>query len=458
MSTKLHGFPACGKAGMRQLHKKEFVHPLQKQFHDVIIKKQLFQKEEKVLLAVSGGLDSMVMAHLFLASEYSFGIAHCNFGLRGIESDGDEKLVCDWASENGVEYHVKHFQLGEGSIQLAARNARYEWFNELLEEHNYHKIATAHHLNDSIETSLLNLSRGTGIKGIGGIQSNSEKVIRPLLFATKDELTAYAKEEAIEWREDDSNTKTEYSRNLIRHKVVPILKELNPSLNETFSNTSERLQLANDLVQLKVEEMKSAHLSKENGLWKLDTSWIQQETDMLLLSDVLSDFGFNYVTVKEINDALGKSGKLFLSELYKLSIDRDCLFISELKKEEGEDLVIAGEGEYLMGVEKLSVTFVSKDEVVFGSNSGVSFFDASKVEFPFKMRDWKKGDRFRPLGMSGSKKVSDYLIDNKVPVASKDQVKVVTSQDSIIWIVKHQISDDCKISDRTKRVLRLEIT
>lgn len=431
------------------------MHPLQKQFHDEIIEKQLFRKEQKVLLAVSGGVDSMVLAHLLLMGKYSFGIAHCNFGLRGNESDGDEQLVRLWAKKNGITCHIKQFKL-EGSIQLAARNARYEWFYELMKEHQYELVATAHHLNDSLETSLLNLSRGTGIKGLAGISSISGKVVRPLLFATKNELIAYAKEQDILWREDASNEKTDYGRNLIRHEVVPALKKLNPSLDETFKNTVERLQLTNKLLERQVDEVKSRHLKKEDKLWKLEVSWVQDQADLLVLSEIVSEFGFNYVIAKEIYSALTKSGKTFHSERHKLTIDRACVFITKKSEEVSEELLIHDEGYFDIGAISMRVSKEDKSNVVFGEKHCV-YLDASKITFPLTIRNWKEGDRFKPLGMSGSKKVSDYLIDNKVPLAVKGSIKVVISNGSIVWLVGHQISEDFKISSETESALKLII-
>ncbi|MFK7953384.1 MAG: tRNA lysidine(34) synthetase TilS [Ekhidna sp.] len=431
------------------------MHPLQKQFHDEIKEKQLFPREGKVLLAVSGGVDSMVMAHLFLLSENSFEIAHCNFALRGEDSDKDEQLVRNWAKNHNVVCHVKRFDL-EGSIQLAAREARYKWFSELTVKFGHAAIATAHHINDSLETALFNLSRGTGIRGLSGVPSKSNDVVRPMLFTSKDQLLTYAKEHDIEWREDASNRKTDYGRNLIRNRVIPTLKELNPSLEETFANTLERLQLTNQLLAEYVDVIKNDFLRQEDEVWKLDVSWIKKSTDSLILSEVVSEFGFNYVTSKEIFETLNKPGKVFMSASFELSIDRSTIYIKSKNRFEEDEVVIASEGLFTVGSRSIKISITERRDVSFDSNKNVVFIDTSKIGFPMKFRTWKEGDRFRPLGMKGQKKISDYLIDNKVPLAHKESVKVVTYDGAIIWLVGHQISDDCKIVDETPSVLKME--
>lgn len=433
------------------------MHPLQKQFHDYIIDQQLFSNTEKVLLAVSGGMDSMVLSQLFHESGYSFSIAHCNFGLRGKESDGDEKLVREWAQKRNVECHVKQIELGNGSIQLEARNSRYEWFDKLMEEYGYDKVATAHHLNDSLETTLINLSRGTGIKGIGGIQPDVLNRVRPLLFATQRQIKDYAQIESVEWREDASNAKKEYNRNLIRHDVVPKLEEINPVVVDTFRNTSERLQLANEIVKESVREIKKDFLHKKDKYWKLETGWISTRTDMLILSEIVSDFGFNYATAKEIFKTVGSSGKEFYSDQYWLSIDRGTIYI-QLKNSLNEvSVLIDGVGEWKVNDRKLIISREPKNKLVFSSDPSMVFFDESKINFPLTIRKWGKGDRFRPLGMNGSKKVSDYLIDKKVPMVLKGQVMVLTSLGKIVWLVEHQISDDYKVNEKTEELIKIKL-
>lgn len=429
------------------------MHSLQKQFHDFIQSNHLVEIGGKVLLAVSGGLDSMVMANLFVEDGLDVSIAHCNFGLRGEESDGDEAFVMKWAEQNGLNCYVKSFDLGAGSIQLEARNARYRWFNELVLEHGFDKVATAHHLNDSLETVLINLTRGTGIKGVTGISVKNENVIRPLLFAEKSELHAYAMDVGLEWREDSSNQTTDYDRNLIRQEVIPVLEKINPSLLQTFVNTSERLKLAQSLVDKKVDDVRSKNLSESLEGWELDLNWINHASDELVLSEILAAFEINYATAKEVFLARGKSGKTFPVNDLVITMDRSSLFIGRSKEHKLAPIKIETEGTYQVGNGKLKIERVGKNEVIFGSKRE-AHFDADKLVFPITVRVWEEGDKFQPLGMKGQKKISDLLIDEKVPLHQKNNVLILESGGKIAWVIGYRVSDLFKITDDTTKVIK----
>lgn len=419
------------------------MHAVQKQFHDFIEKHQLIEKGEKSLLAVSGGKDSMAMAHLFMESDYPFVIAHCNFGLRGKASDEDESFVVNWSKKNNVEVYTKRFDLEDKSIQLAARNARYRWFEELLEQKNLGKIATAHHINDSLETFLINLSRGSGLRGFTGIPIKSGHVIRPLLCLSQQQILAYAKAVGLKWREDISNEKMDYDRNLVRHKVVPIMEQLNPSIEETFARTLERLQLTADFVQTHVGHVKQNFLFVKEDLIELKLEWIQGASDVVLLTELLSPYGFHYSDAKEIFYAKGKPGKRFYSSRWEVSMDRESLFIKKIEDSVLETLEIPRLGTFDYSGFKIRLKRVKKSEVSF-EDPNIAYFDVDKLRFPLKIRKWEDGDRFKPLGMDGRKKVSDFLVDNKVPVASKHKVNVLLSQDEIVWVISHRPSEDFK--------------
>ncbi len=427
---------------------------LQKQFHDFIQTYQLVKKGEKVLLAVSGGLDSMVMANLFLSEKIPFAIAHCNYGLRGEESDEDEAFVLDWADKNDINCYVKAFEISGKSTQVEARKVRYEWFRELISENGYDKIATAHHLNDSLETLLINLSRGTGIKGIAGISVKNVEVIRPLMFTEKQKLYDYAMDHELDWREDSSNAKTDYDRNLLRHDVIPELLKLNPSLLRTFGLTMERLTHASDIISHRVEEIKSKYLIKKENGFQLDLSWVDTFSDELILSEILAPFGVNYATAKEIFEAQGKAGRSFPSEGWLLTMDRNTIFIDADVTAESVDVVAESTGEYQVGFGKLIIEKISNNDVVFeGSNN--SYFDARMLKFPLRIRTWRAGDRFQPLGMQGEKKISDFLIDEKIPLALKDKVLVVESGERIAWVVGMRISEAFKVLSEEKEVIKM---
>lgn len=431
------------------------MHSLQKQFHDFIHSNHLIKKEEKILLAVSGGLDSMVMANLFIVEKIPFAIAHCNYGLRGPESDDDEAFVLDWADRNDVNCHVKAFDLSKGSIQIAARNARYQWFSELVSEHDYHKIATAHHLNDSLETLLINLSRGTGIKGVSGISIKNNNIIRPLLFAEKERLYDYAMDHRLVWREDSSNAKNDYDRNLLRHDVIPNFLKLNPSMFKTFGLTLERLTHASEIVNQAVSKIRTQFLTKEADGYRLDLSWIEKPSDELKLAELLEPFRVNYATAKEVFEARGKSGKNFpVNDDWLITMDREVIFINRPLSEDQEEVVIDSPEEYKLNSGRLIVEEVSRDNVEFGQTH-IAYFDGTKLDYPFLVRSWRKGDRFQPLGMKGEKKVSDYLIDEKVPVSLKKNVIVIESKGKIAWVVGMRESDLFKISDESSRLIKL---
>ncbi|SNT37634.1 tRNA(Ile)-lysidine synthase [Ekhidna lutea] len=433
------------------------MHSLQKQFHDYIHSNHLIEKDEKVLLAVSGGLDSMVMAKLFMDEGISVSLAHCNFGLRGDESDADEAFVMKWADDHHINCFVKAFDLGSGSIQLEARNARYQWFNELAVEYQLNKIATAHHLNDSLETVILNLSRGTGIKGVSGIPIKNERIIRPLLFSSKQDLHNYAMDVGLEWREDSSNNKSDYDRNLIRHEVIPELEKLNISLISTFSKTAERLNYADDLIQRRVDEIKSKFLLEKSGSYELRLDWISGESDVLILAEIASVFGANYATSKEIFEARGKSGKSFPVENWLITMDRESIFIDKDHSLQLKSVKVNNTGEYLIGDLSFEISRVESDQVVF-NNSEIAFFDAEKISFPLVIRSWKEGDKFQPLGMTGKKRISDLLIDEKVPITRKNKVLVVESDNQIAWVVGYRISDLYKITDQTNAFIKIQVS
>ena len=429
---------------------------LQKQFHDFILTHHLVKKGEKVLLAVSGGLDSMVMANLFLKEGIDFSIAHCNYGLRGEESDADEAFVMKWADQNAINCFVKAFDIGNGSVQLEARNARYEWFNELAGEQHFHKIATAHHLNDTLETILINLTRGTGIKGISGISVKNANVIRPLLFADRMRLHDYAMDHDLSWREDSSNNKTDYDRNHLRHNVVPELLKLNPSLFKTLGATVERLTYATEIVGKEVEIIKSRYLNKVNKGFELNIGWVGRSSDLLILNELLAPFGVNYSTAKEIFEAIGKSGKSFPTGEWMITMDRDAIYIDPDKAVEENEVIIASEGTYFFNGGKVAVELCEKDSVRFG-DTNAEYFDAEKLSFPFQIRFWQEGDKFQPLGMKGLKKVSDFLIDEKVPIARKKNTAVLERKEQIAWVIGMRISEKFKIRENSKEILKITL-
>jgi tRNA(Ile)-lysidine synthase len=406
-------------------------------------------------LAVSGGVDSMVMLHLFIEAGFRVGVAHCNFQLRGKESDGDENFVFHVCQELKIPVVVERFDTetyaweNSLSTQMAARELRYAWFDFLLEENHYQLLATGHHFDDTIETVLLNWTRGSSIEGLAGIPVKNNKVIRPLLFATRSQVEKHATEKGIQWREDQSNLTDDYQRNFIRHQIVPKLKELNPSLETTLHDGLEKIQGDLELIHFQTAEWKKQFLSVEGEkvtIAKGGFGSFQQGAH--LLWRCIREFGFNFEQTREVVHGLnGQSGKQFLTPSHKLVIDREKIIITphvdfwnDTTITNGQEL--ASLGSWDMDIERVNDLSRSNDS--FGAK-----LDADKIVFPLIWRKWKAGDVFCPLGMEHRKKVSDFLIDNKVSVSDKDVVTVLESNGEIIWVVGYRIDNRFKITPKT---------
>lgn len=429
-------------------------------FDAYIEEHKLCRKSDHLLLAVSGGVDSLVMTDLFYKTGYSFTILHCNFKLRGKASDEDERFVIKVAESYRAKIKTTSFNTSEYasknklSIQVAARELRYNWFKTFLDKKEGDKLATAHHLNDQLETVIYHLSKGSGIEGISGIPVIQEKVIRPLLDISREEIMAYALENNLEWREDVSNESVKYRRNFIRHKIVPLLEEINPSLINTFQRTSKRLQEAEEIIKIYVNKLKKQHLNKEKDhfLVKKDLLKNQNATFIHLF---FKSFGINYSQAEEIGAYLltDQSGGIFITDDYTLNIDRQDIFISKSANEIPEFLVPeAFEGREHNFFFKIK----DADEVTIDKSPVMAYLDYSKLRFPLKIRKWKEGDKFQPLGMKGQKKLSDFMIDNKIPVNLKNRLLVLESDGNIAWVVGHRIDERYKISSNTTLIYNIK--
>ncbi|MBC7450913.1 MAG: tRNA lysidine(34) synthetase TilS [Cytophagales bacterium] len=428
-----------------------------------ISEKQLFQPEDKILLTVSGGIDSVVLFDLFLKAGFYFAVAHCNFSLRGEESDGDEQFVSNLAIRNGISFHVKRFDTSSFaneralSIQMAARELRYQWFEELLDSYKYKYVATAHQLNDIIETMLINLSRGTGIAGLHGIAEKNGRIIRPLLFSGRDGIRAYAEENALHWREDSSNVEEKYARNLIRHRVVPVLKNLNPNLENTFRQNAERLKGAEMLFKYHIKEYKKALLIQNGTSFQISLTHLNCLPEpFVILTELLLPFGFNFKTIQTIYQQRNQSsGKRYYAPEYTLYSDRDMWFIAPVDELETFEYTIPENEEHIelpMG----SVHFEVIDAIHFKGfrhNNAIAYISMDQLQWPLTIRSWQEGDRFQPFGMKGMKKVSDFMIDAKIPVPLKQKTPMLCSDNKLIWVVGHRLDDRFKITDTTEKIL-----
>ncbi len=436
-------------------------------FLTYINEQKLFSDKDKILLAVSGGLDSMVLLNLFSTANYCFSVAHCNFQLREKESDGDEMFVKNWCENRGIEYFIERFdtiQMAKNkhiSIEMAARELRYEWFEKLRLQHQFDYIATAHHLNDSIETILLNLTKGTGISGLRGILPQNNLIIRPLLFASKGNILEYALVNQLEWREDASNYSDDYQRNLIRNKVIPLLKNINPSLEKTFERTIERMSALERDFFRHVEDFKSEALIEKNDKVYVNIAKLKS-TSEYFLEEILKDFGFNFQQSKAIFKSLTSiSGKVFYSEKYQLIKDRAYLIISSKMDDKvslSQNIVLYELPDSMkLTIGELFFEVYKKSERPFAlaNDSSIAWFDLDKIKFPISVRQWQKGDFFVPLGMKGTKKVSDYLVDKKISRDEKERVFVFCSDNTIAWLMNHRLDDRFKIRENTENILEI---
>lgn len=433
---------------------------MRERFLDFIKKHALVLPGERVLLAVSGGVDSMTLLTLFSQSEIPFGVAHCNFNLRGEASDQDEALTRRVAEGLGVPFFSRRFKTksyaaSKGiSTQMAARDLRYDWFDQLCRDEGYQKVATAHHLDDSLETVLLNLVRGTSIAGLRGILPINDKVIRPLLDFTKHELTDWALEQGVKWREDASNQETDYQRNLIRHEVVPKLEMLNPDLLGTFRNTLSRNREVEQVFLSKVAKVRNEALTESEGVVYIRKDAL---TGSYLLERLIRPFGFNYTQAGQILEAVdGISGKEFISDSHHLVLDRESLVITPLSLEQEAFEIDENDREvYVNGVHYSVKLVPAAGLVATWKTEQNALLDMNKLVFPLKVRSWQEGDAFYPLGMTGKKKLSDFMIDRKIPVNLKNRVSVVVSGSEIVWVAGMRIDNRYKISPDTSTVFCL---
>lgn len=423
-------------------------------------KHNLFKQSDKILLAVSGGKDSMAMLQLCIDSKLNFGVSHCNFNLRGADSDADEQLVKVVCEKHKIPFYQNSFDTinyaaEKGiSIQMAARDLRYNWFEEIRITNGYKFIATAHHKNDVAETMLINLAKGTGLSGLHGIKNKSGNVIRPIIDFTIEEIEAYVQDNNIEFREDLSNFDNKYTRNGIRLDVIPLLEKINPNVIESLNQTATYLYDSELILEEKIkEEFDKCAEIKEGNIF-IDVPQLKELAPLrTYLYYFIKDYGFNASDVRDIIDSLNEqSGKQFLSKTHQLIKDRNQLILTKLDVEEQKVTIINSIDEFIKNDFTIELCSYSKDFKIQAS-SQYAYIDVDKIQFPLTLRNWKKGDVFQPLGLKGKKKVSDFFIDSKVDLITKQQTKLLTQNNQIIWVVGYRIDDTFKISESTKKVL-----
>jgi tRNA(Ile)-lysidine synthase len=421
----------------------------------------LFANTDKVLLAVSGGKDSVAMLNLFIENNLSFGVAHCNFQLRGEDADLDENFVREFSEKNKITFHTTTFSTQEYasekgiSIQMAARELRYEWFEKIRNEYNYKYIAIAHHKNDVAETMLINLTKGTGLAGLHGIRNKNEKIIRPILCFDKVEIDNYFKVNDLSYREDNSNSNTKYIRNSIRHQVIPKLEKINPSLIETLNNSAKLFLNDEKIILDKVLEEKNRLFRSVGRGFQIKISDLKKLSPLKsYLYYFLREYGFNITTITDIILSFNnQSGKQFYSPTHQITKDRDFLILLKIEDCVFDEKVI-NSFEELSQIDDWRIKMFQNDtKFKIRKDSKSANLDLDKIKFPLIIRNWKYGDSFQPLGMKGIKKLSDFFIDNKLSVPTKYEIKILTHQNKIVWVVGHRIDDNYKITEHTKNIL-----
>jgi tRNA(Ile)-lysidine synthase len=414
----------------------------------------------KVLVTVSGGVDSVVLARLLHLSKLNIGIAHCNFQLRGESSNQDQAFVEALAKELNCPIYTVQFETNKEaeaageSIQLTARKLRYQWFSEIASQHDYHFIATAHHLNDSLENYLMHSIRGTGIKGLLGVPEKTQRVIRPLLPFSKNEILKEAKQQNWKWREDASNQKDIYFRNRIRHQVIPFLEKENPNLLSSFQQTLQHLQQSQDLLEDYTALLYNELITEAKNYYSLNLKQLNKHAHPeAVLYQLLNTFGFtDWQSVYDLRNA--ETGKQIWSETHILEKNRNELLIF-MKEEQtnNPDIFISQSdkvvkfGDSFLKLEKVE----NLDEIA----KHIAYLDFNKLKFPLSMRRMKNNDRFYPLGLQNQKKVSHFLKDEKVPTSVKKQTWVLCSGQEIAWVINHRISEKFKVTENTKKCLKI---
>ena len=426
--------------------------------------------KDKILLAVSGGVDSMVMTDLFRRLNCKYAIAHCNFHLRGTESDRDEQFVSDYAARNNILLFKQEFDTfaymeeNKKSLEMSARDLRYDWFQNIMQEHGFNLLATAHHGDDSAETFLINLLRGTGIAGLHGILPKSSNIIRPMLFTSRRKIVEYSKKHNISYVEDSTNQDNKYTRNKIRNEIVPILREISPNFDVIIRKDIERLRETEEIFRVVIEKTKRELLQTNQGVTKIELKALKQLCPIhIYLYEILSEFGFNETNINSICEAIDEnnsSGKQFYSEKYRLLIDRKYLLITMKENEDSQKnfyTINDYQSNITMPIKLHTEILKDLNFIKIPKSKGIAMLDYDKLQFPLILRHWQKGDYFIPFGLKGKQKLSDYFTNNKYSILDKERQWLLCNGEDIVWIVNERIDERYKITNETKIIFKLEL-
>ncbi len=421
-----------------------------------------FLNNSKLLIAVSGGVDSVVLTHLCHKLNLNIALAHCNFNLRGDESNEDEDFVIQLADTLNLEVFVESFdtqlfaESQKVSIQMAARELRYNWFEELATQLSFDYILTAHHTDDNIETFLINLGRGSGLDGLIGIPEQNNIIVRPLLNFSRDQLVVFAKTNHIKWREDSSNESNKYMRNKIRNEVLPILKEIHPHLIQNFNTSISHLKDSKLIIEDSIAKLQKKVVFIENDIIKLDIEKLKKLSNTkAYLYELLKEF--NFTEWNDITDLLfAQSGKQIFSSTHRLIKDRDFLLLSAIQSDVLESVITIDENCEKTHFNNKKLLFNTVKETT-KSNLNKIYVDKEKLQYPLILRLWSEGDIFFPKGMSGKKKLSKYFKDEKLSLLEKEQMFVLCSGEAIVWVIGKRQDRRFEIDEKTKSIVKIEI-
>lgn len=434
-------------------------------FTQFIAENKLFNPTDKILLAVSGGIDSMVMWNLFDCARYDYAVIHCNFQLRGTDSDADEELVKQIANQRGIKLFTKKFETREYalmtgiSIEMAARELRYKWFGEILNSEKFRLLATAHHLDDLLETFFINLVRKTGIKGLTGFRPKSGHIIRPMLFTNRQEIESYAAQKNVEYRTDITNNELIFQRNFVRHKIIPGLEKLNPAFRNNLAATMFNLREVEDFYQTEVTRQIKRISNHEGPYHEITVSdLLKLPHPRQVLYEWMNQFGFNPTAIEQVFTNLeGEPGRQFFSKTHRLVIDRNKLIIAETTAETSQVFYIEKDDLEIFDPIHLTLNHIDIENTKIDPDPRSAFLDIDELQFPLIVRKWNAGEYFQPLGMEGFKKISDFFIDQKLSIPEKESTWIIYSGDKVVWITGQRIDNRFKITDRTKNVLCIRL-